>query len=44
MVGLENRAQTFQVQREINEFRAEPMTAILPGATLSEFWRTIAPV
>lgn len=44
MVGLENRAQTFQVQREINEYRAEPMSAILPGSTLSEFWRTISPV
>jgi len=44
MVGLENRAQTFQVQRQINDFQAEPMSAILPGATLSEFWRTISPV
>jgi putative ABC transport system permease protein len=44
MVGLENRAQTFTVQREINDFQAEPMSAILPGATLSEFWRTISPV
>ena len=44
MVGLENRAQTFQVQRQINDYRAEPMSAILPGATLSEFWRTISPV
>lgn len=44
MVGLENRGQTFQVQREINELQAEPMSAILPGATLSEFWRTIAPI
>ena len=44
MVGLENRAETFQLQREINEFEAEPMSAILPGATLSDFWRTISPV
>ena len=44
MVGLENRAQTFTVQREINDYQAEPMSAILPGATLSEFWRTISPV
>jgi len=44
MVGLENRAQTFQVQRQINDYQAEPMSAILPGATLSEFWRTISPV
>lgn len=44
MVGLENRGETFQVQREINNYQAEPMSAILPGATLSEFWRTISPV
>lgn len=44
MVGLENRAQTFQVQRAINDTRSEPLSAILPSATLSEFWRTIAPV
>lgn len=44
MVGLKNRAQTFTIQREINDYRAEPVSAILPGATLSQFWRTISPV
>jgi len=44
MVGLENRAQTFQVQRQINDFPDEPMSAILPGATLAEFWRTISTI
>lgn len=44
MVGLENRGQTFQVQRRINEFSGEPMSAILPGATLAEFWRTISTI
>lgn len=44
MVGLENRAQTFQVQRRINDFPDEPMSAILPGATLAEFWRTISAI
>lgn len=44
MVGLENRAQTFQVQRRINDFPDEPMSAILPGATLAEFWRTISTI
>lgn len=44
MVGLENRALTFRVQREINEFQAEPMSAIIPGATLAEFWRTISTI
>ena len=44
MVGLVNRGQTFQVQRDINEYSAEPMSAILPGAALSEFWQAISPV
>lgn len=44
MVGLENRAETFQIQREINENPDEPLSAILPGATLAEFWRTISTV
>jgi putative ABC transport system permease protein len=44
LVGLENRAQTFRVQRAINETPDEPMSAILPGATLAEFWRTISAI
>ena len=44
MVGLENRAQTFRVQRDINEFQQESLSAIIPGATLAEFWRTISTI
>ena len=44
LVGLENRAETFRVQRDINEYPDEPMSAILPGATLAEFWRTISTI
>ena len=44
LVGLDNRAETFRVQREINEYPDEPMSAILPGATLAEFWRTISTI
>ena len=44
MLGLENRALTFRVQRDINGYQAEPMSAIIPGATLAEFWRTISTV
>ena len=42
MVGLENRALTFRMQRDINDDDAEPLSAIIPGATLAEFWRTIS--
>ena len=44
LVGLENRAETFRVQRAINDYESEPMSAILPGATLAEFWRTITAI
>ena len=44
MVGLENRALTFRVQRDINDFAAEPLSAISPGSTLAEFWRTISTI
>jgi len=38
LVGLSSRAAVFQVQRFINEYREEPLMAILPGATLQELW------
>jgi putative ABC transport system permease protein len=41
MVGLKSRITTFRVQRHINEYRAEPLLAIVPGATLSELWQII---
>ena len=44
MVGLESRSLTFRVQRQINEHGGEPMSAIIPGVTLAEFWRTISVV
>ena len=44
LVGLDNPALTFRLQRDINDFAAEPMTAIIPGATLAEMWRTISAV
>lgn len=41
MVGLKNPLYTFKVQRQINQWRAEPLMAILPGATLASFWQLI---
>lgn len=39
LVGLSKPILTFQVQRELNQFRKEPLSAILPGVALSELWR-----
>lgn len=38
LVGLKSRIATFRVERYINEYRGEPLLAILPGATLQELW------
>lgn len=38
-VGLDRPILTFQVQRELNQAREEPLSAILPGVALSELWR-----
>lgn len=38
MVGLKSKFSTFTVQRKINEYRPEPLLAILPGVALQELW------
>lgn len=37
-VGLESRTATFAVQRVVNEYRGEPLSAILPGVALTQLW------
>jgi len=39
MLGLNSRMNTFRVQRDINNYQQEPLTAILPGVALSELWQ-----
>lgn len=38
LVGLKNKIATFRVQREINDYRREPLQAILPGVALQQLW------
>jgi len=38
LVGLRQRGQALGLQRAVNEFDGEALTAILPGATLMEVW------
>lgn len=38
MLGLESKLSTFSLQRKINDFESEPLSAILPGVALSELW------
>ena len=42
MVGLNSKMSTFRLQREVNEFKQEALTAILPGVALSELWSMMA--
>lgn len=41
MLGLNSKIATFAVQRQINNFKQEPLAAILPGVALSEFWQML---
>ncbi|EGU36654.1 ABC-type antimicrobial peptide transport system permease component [Vibrio sp. N418] len=38
MVGLKSKIQTFALQRQINTYPQEPLSAILPGVALHELW------
>jgi putative ABC transport system permease protein len=38
LVGLKSKLAIFKLQRAINDYRAEPLSAILPGAALQELW------
>jgi len=41
LVGLKSRGAALSMQRLINEYSGEPLTAILPGATLLEVWEIV---
>lgn len=41
LIGLKSKIATFQVQRYVNDYAEEPLTAILPGVALSELWGII---
>ncbi len=41
LVGTKNRIETPRLQREMNEDRAEPLTAIIPGVALQQLWQAV---
>ena len=41
LVGTRTRFGIFQVQRFVNEFKNEPLTAVLPGVALQELWSIV---
>lgn len=44
LVGLKSRVAVFALQRHVNQYRREPLLAILPGVTLQELWSLIGVV
>ncbi|PFG45372.1 putative ABC transport system permease protein [Vibrio sp. ES.051] len=38
LVGLKSRIQTFALQRQINTYPKEPLSAVMPGVALHELW------
>ena len=38
LVGVKSPLQTFRLQRAINQYREEPLLAVLPGVALQELW------
>lgn len=44
LVGLKRRTDVFRLQRHINAWRDEPLTAVLPGVALDELWQAVATV
>lgn len=41
LVGLKSKLATFKLQRMINQYRPEPLSAIIPGAALQELWALV---
>ena len=42
LVGLKSRAAVFREQRAINNYRQEPLLAVLPGVALQELWGLVS--
>jgi putative ABC transport system permease protein len=41
LVGMRSKVMTFTMQRAINNYRGEPLLAILPGVALSQLWELV---
>lgn len=41
LLGLKTRTTAFQVQREINHYKREPLLGILPGVALADLWQAL---
>jgi putative ABC transport system permease protein len=41
LVGMRSRVMTFTMQRAINDYRQEPLLAVLPGVALCQLWELV---
>ncbi len=41
MLGMRSKVMTFTMQRAINDYRLEPLLAIIPGVALSQLWELV---
>lgn len=41
LLGLKSRAAVFKTQRFINEYKEEPLLAVLPGVALDQLWQVV---
>lgn len=42
LLGMRSRVMTFTMQRAINEYRQEPLLAIIPGMALKQLWDLVS--
>ncbi|MEX1221559.1 MAG: FtsX-like permease family protein [Idiomarina sp.] len=42
LLGLESKPYAIRMQRQINTYTTEPLTAIMPGMTLQQLWQTLS--
>lgn len=41
LIGMNSRVMTLTMQRAINEYRQEPLLAVIPGVALSQLWELV---
>ena len=41
LIGLKSKIHAFSLQRQINTFKEEPLSAIMPGVALQELWNIL---
>jgi putative ABC transport system permease protein len=44
LLGTKSRFETLRLQREVNDSRREPLTAVIPGVALAELWKTLGTI